>query len=277
MSEATTGAVTYIRVSTRKQVEMGEGLAIQAERIHNFCKKNGINVIAEFSDDGISGSLGIDERAGLDKMLRFCAENKNSVDAVIVDKIDRLSRDVMVYFSVEKELKKLGIKLLFACTESLNGDSEETWLQKGMLSMFAQYERKNIVKRITDGLDKKSKLGMKPCGRQPLGYRFARDGKETEVVKPQARIVHKIYEMRADGMTIDEIHETLAADPRVEEVLGKPITRGRIFTVLKNDFYIGIVTYSSHKIQGTHPPIIERSLWLEVNGELPNVDKIDSI
>jgi len=87
--------VSYRRVSTEKQVLEGEGLDIQLDRIKEFCTHNGYNLIfnddTDFVDEGISGAKETVDRPGIINLLAYCKEH--SIKYVIVDKVDRLSRE----------------------------------------------------------------------------------------------------------------------------------------------------------------------------------------
>src|SRR5689334_9449296 len=82
-------AAIYTRVSTEDQTE-GYGLDVQIERCRAQAVAKGWNVVAEFSDPGISGTKGANERPGLSALLE--AAQKQEIDTVIVLALDRLGR-----------------------------------------------------------------------------------------------------------------------------------------------------------------------------------------
>ena len=57
-------AVGYIRVSTISQAEKGQSLKTQQKAIENYCKKENLNLIEIYRDEGISGGS-VDNRPAL--------------------------------------------------------------------------------------------------------------------------------------------------------------------------------------------------------------------
>jgi hypothetical protein len=79
--------VAYYRVSTKGQGESGLGLEAQREYIRIAAEAQGWDVVAEFEDVGVSGSIHPLERPASAKAF---ADGR----PVVVAKLDRLSRDV---------------------------------------------------------------------------------------------------------------------------------------------------------------------------------------
>ena len=85
-------AVSYLRVSTQKQGKSGLGLDAQREAIARFAKTEGIELVGEHVEiETAKGSDALDRRPQLKAAL---AKAKLVGGAVIVAKLDRLSRDV---------------------------------------------------------------------------------------------------------------------------------------------------------------------------------------
>jgi DNA invertase Pin-like site-specific DNA recombinase len=85
-------AVAYIRVSTAKQGRSGLGLEAQRDAIERFAASEGLEVVAIFTEvETGKGSDALDRRPELARALAAARKLKT---AVIVAKLDRLSRDV---------------------------------------------------------------------------------------------------------------------------------------------------------------------------------------
>lgn len=82
--------VMYRRVSTSEQGRSGLGLEAQAAAIANFCNAESFALVGDFQDTA-SGKLPVDQRPGLAAALGTAAKLRC---AVVVSKLDRLSRDV---------------------------------------------------------------------------------------------------------------------------------------------------------------------------------------
>jgi len=100
----------YVRVSTRRQAKEGNGLAAQLDRMEAFAAANDIKIVELYEDvASASGERSLGRRGDLQAVLRRAAEAKLPI---LVDRIDRLSRDV----SVLKQLLKPGLRIYSAST-----------------------------------------------------------------------------------------------------------------------------------------------------------------
>ena len=77
----------YLRVSTDEQT-----LANQRRELTAAAERHGWQVVAEFSDAGISGSKGRDQRQGFDRLMQGIA--RREFDMVASWSVDRLSRSL---------------------------------------------------------------------------------------------------------------------------------------------------------------------------------------
>src|SRR4051794_36695737 len=62
------GAVSYLRVSGKGQVD-GDGFERQRAAITRFANRNGLQLLAEYRDEGISGTKELEDRPGLAALL----------------------------------------------------------------------------------------------------------------------------------------------------------------------------------------------------------------
>src|SRR6187200_814188 len=88
-----TKAVSYLRVSGQGQVQ-GDGFERQRTAIAKFAKAAKYEVVDEFRDEGVSGTKELEHRPGLAALLDRV--ESNGVKVVLVERADRLARDLMV-------------------------------------------------------------------------------------------------------------------------------------------------------------------------------------
>ncbi len=81
--------VIYARVSTKEQQEEGYSVPAQLKAIREFCRKEGLDPAAEFTEAESAGKAG---RRGFGEMLCFL-EDHPEVRLVVAHKLDRLYRN----------------------------------------------------------------------------------------------------------------------------------------------------------------------------------------
>lgn len=119
-------AAGYTRVSSFMQVEDGNSLDDQAARIARTVAEHGWELIEVFADPARSGRN--EQRPQLARLLR--AVRKNQVDVVVIDRIDRLSRNLFGLLSTVQYFKSHGVRLV-SLRESI--DFTTSW---GRLVMY---------------------------------------------------------------------------------------------------------------------------------------------
>jgi site-specific DNA recombinase len=102
----TTKSVIYARVSTDEQAAKGYSLPTQIEACRKYAQEKGFQIVGEFADDITGVKL---DRPKLDEMRELIA--RDSVKAVIVYDLDRLSRKAIHQFLLEEEFVKRGAEV----------------------------------------------------------------------------------------------------------------------------------------------------------------------
>src|SRR5262245_9313824 len=97
-------AAIYLRVSTDKQT-----VENQSRELRQIAERRGWEVVAEYTDAGISGAKGRDQRPGLDQMLKDASRRK--FDVVMAWAIDRLGRSLIDLLGTIQGLEACGVDL----------------------------------------------------------------------------------------------------------------------------------------------------------------------
>jgi DNA invertase Pin-like site-specific DNA recombinase len=209
-------AVGYVRVSTDEQTTSGAGLDAQLHALREHCDKHGIELVATFSDEGVSGAAALDKRPGL-------LDAVNAVERggiLLVSKRDRLSRDPVSAAVVERMVAKRRGRIVSAAGEGTDGDAPTDVLLRRIVDAFAEHERLVIAARTRAALKAKARKGER-VGPLPLGYvadkpaRHLRPDDESAAillpVEEELETVALIKDLRAAGRSMRAIAAELTA------------------------------------------------------------------
>ena len=146
--------VGYYRTSSQVNVK-GDSRTRQSVSVKNYSKSKGWNVKGEFYDV-ISGTTNILERNEFVKMLGYCEEN--SIDTILFEGSDRLSRDLIVNETSYEYLTKLGYTLISVKNDKSFTDTTPTGiLIRQILSTISSFEKNNLVEKLRVSRERKSK------------------------------------------------------------------------------------------------------------------------
>ena len=197
--------VGYVRVSTDDQ---NLGPDAQRSALAKWCAANGAQLVAVHEDIGVSGGAALDERPGL---LAALADVKaRGAGVLLVAKRDRLARDIVVAAMVERLAERDGARVLTADGTG-NGEGPEAMLMRGIVDVFAQYERALIRSRTKAALAVKKARGER-TGSVPYGFRLAADGVHLVADDVEARAVALARQLRAEGAALRTIGARLLAE-----------------------------------------------------------------
>ena len=146
--------VGYYRTSSTTNVK-GDSRTRQSVSVKNYSKTKGWNVKNEFYDV-ISGTTHILERKEFVEMLSYC--EINSIDTILFEGSDRLSRDLLVNEYSYEYLSKLGFTLISVKNDRSFTDTSPTGiLVRQILSTISSFEKNNLVEKLRVSRERKSK------------------------------------------------------------------------------------------------------------------------
>src|SRR5580658_9345960 len=178
----------YTRVSTEEQKRSGAGLAAQRSAIHRACTDRGYELLDIIEDAGWSAkSL---DRPGIVCVLDDLDTGR--ADALMVAKLDRLSRSLMEFSGLMERSRSNGWAIV-ALDLGVDTSTPAGEMMANVLATFAQFERRLIGQRITEALAQKKAAGV----------RLGRPSSLSEAV------VRRIVTDRANGWTLQAIADKL--------------------------------------------------------------------
>ena len=166
----------YVRVSTQRQADEGESLAVQQRQITGYAQMIGVEAPTFFVEEGVSGTKPLSERpAGLDLLATM-----QRGDVIVCAKLDRMFRSALDALQMVKEFKAKGVSLHLI---DLGGDVAGNGISKlffTIISAVAEAERDRIVQRILDVKTDQRRRGKHLGGSRPFGYQVNEDGALTK-------------------------------------------------------------------------------------------------
>jgi DNA invertase Pin-like site-specific DNA recombinase len=200
-------AHAYLRVSGKGQVD-GDGFPRQLKAIREYAAAHDMKIVNVYREEGVSGTKESADRPAWSELMT--ALHSNGVKIVIVEKLDRLARDLMVQETIVADLRKYGFELVSVAEPDLMANDPTRILVRQMMGAVAQYEKSQIVLKLRGArLRKRAKEGR--CeGRKPYGYY---DG--------ESAALDRVKALRAEGLGYDRVAVRLNEE-KVPTRTGKP-------------------------------------------------------
>lgn len=195
----------YMRVSTEQQANDGGSLETQKEIIERWIKDRGAKLIMIEADIGISGTLAIDKRPGLAKILR----NIRQGEMFLAIAMSRLARNHYEAINIIQLILKRGAR--FASIEEGYDTSTmigETTMQ--IMSAISALQAKQISQYSRESAAAFKRLG-RHTGGIPYGYKkkSSEPGSGLEEDPEQQQVITLIRDMRKNKMTFAAIAKEL--------------------------------------------------------------------
>ena len=196
-----------------------------------------------FEDEGFSG--GNLQRPAFQEMMRQV--RKKRYQAIVVYRLDRISRNISDFTGLIDELTKLGVSFV-SIREQFDTSTPMGRAMMFIISVFSQLERETIAERIRDNMIELAKTGRWLGGNAPIGFqsepvsKVTVDGKmrksyQLVPIPEEAEIPKQIFDLytKADSLTAVEA-ELLRQ--RIKTRQGKDFTRFSIKSILQNPVYL---------------------------------------
>ena len=245
MKKNTDSIAIYSRKSkfTGKGESIGNQIELCKEYIRAHYGDDALDNLMVYEDEGFSG--GNLNRPDFKKMMAAAKERK--FKAVIVYRLDRISRNISDFSSLIEELARLDIAFV-SIKEQFDTGSPMGRAMMYIASVFSQLERETIAERIRDNMHELAKAGRWLGGTTPTGFesegeeKVTVDGKKKKTFKlklvPQeAEIVRLIYDLFTETNSLT-MTEAELMKRRIVTRNGNYFTRFSIKAILQNPVYM---------------------------------------
>src|SRR5262249_16486585 len=176
-----------------------DGFERQLQSIKAYAASHGIRIVQVFEEKGLSGGTDLENRPALMALLEALAAN--GVRLVLIEKLDRLARDLMVQETIIGDFRKRGFQLVSVMEPDLLEDDPTRKMMRQIFGAIAEYEKDMIVAKLR-GARQRTRTRVGRCeGRKPYGTRPG----EPEAIK-------RMRALRASDQTFQAIAAALNAE-----------------------------------------------------------------
>jgi DNA invertase Pin-like site-specific DNA recombinase len=171
--------VNYLRVSSLGQKD-GDGFERQADALKRFCDAHSLTRVTAFHESCTGTSDAVD-RPQFAKMMEFIAQRnvedpavRNPIKAIVVERMDRLARDLMVSEMLLKSVRECGLQVFSADQGAItdmasDGGDPTRVLVRQLMGAIAQWEKSVLVKKLKLARDRIKASGKHCEGTKPYG------------------------------------------------------------------------------------------------------------
>jgi site-specific DNA recombinase len=268
-------AIRYLRFS---QLGQSNG-SIERQELYTdqYLQYNNIQLVDSFIDRGKSAKTF--DRPDFIKLQAFIAKHYKSVDYLLVDQLDRFSRDAGEAMNMVKQFQKKYSIQIISVTEGIvfDYDTPGSFFRAGLQLLLAEEDNINRSIKVRGGLyTARAKEGRFLTREKPFGYSKVGEGKQRhlEVNEVEAKIVKTIYDMYLRDVPLYKIRE-MAYQSGFDRKGNMAIDR-----VLANPVYAGLVRVEPFKdlpgglFPAIHEPIVDKTTWTMVQSKMKKADKV---
>ena len=247
----------YIRVSTTHQIDK-DSIPMQRNDLVSYARLMlNTDDYAIFEDAGYSGKN--TDRPNFQKMMSQI--RSGAFTHLLVWKIDRISRNLLDFSSMYKELKELGV-VFVSKNEQFDTSTAMGEAMLKIVLVFAELERNMTSERVSATMISRASNGQWNGGRIPFGYDYDYENKTFSINKQESAVVKLIHDKYEEMQSLVQearyLNEHNFTTREGNE--WSPVT---LLIILRNIFYCGDYQYNTLK-EGNRQKIKNRSEWIIV-------------
>ena len=239
-------AVIYARYSSQKQND--ESIEQQIDVCQEYAAQHNLTIIGTYADRATTGTD--DKREQFQRMIQDA--ELGTFGTIVAYKSNRISRKMLQAMLYEEQLKRCGVRIVYAKEEY--GDTVSGRFMLRSMMNLNQFYSENLGEDVKRGMTMGAKEG-KAMSVPPFGYKI--ENGQFAVDDEQAKTVRKVFEMYADGYAVSEIAEAIKGTRRTN---GKPLGEHSVRDMLTKRMYIGEYSWNGI-IYNNVEPIIARDLF----------------
>ncbi len=259
-------AIAYARVSSKEQEKEGFSIAAQQKLLRQYASEQGFDLVREFVDVETAKRAG---RTGFGEMLGFFKKNAAKCRVLLVEKTDRLYRNLKDYvvlddFDLDIHLVKEGQTL------SRDSRSSEKFMH-GIKVLMAKNYIDNLSEEARKGMIEKAEQGIWPSY-APLGYKNVEGIHGKKIIVPDlelAPLVKRLFILCAEGTrSIKELAKQIGNEGLNRGGSRTPMPTATAHKILRQPIYMGEFEWAGKMYKGSHEQLVPRDLWEHVQNVL---------
>ena len=225
----------YCRVSTKKDEQLNSYENQKAYYTEKIMANPNWTMADIFADEGITGTSACKRKDFL-RMIRQCRKGK--IDMILAKSVSRFARNTLDTISYTRELRSLGIAVIFE-EQNINSIYPESEFLIALHAAFAQSESESISANVRWGKRQSIKDGKVTFQYKTLlGYEKGPDGNPV-IIPEEAETVRRIFEWYLAGKSVRDIRLTLVAGGFRNAVGTTDWTTSNLRSILTNEKYCG--------------------------------------
>ena len=179
-----------------------------------------------------------DNRPELQRLINDCKDG--IIDTILTKSVSRFGRNTAETISLLRELKAIGVRIIFE-NEEIDTSKYESEFLITLIEAFAQEESYNRSENILWGLKKGMKDGTSQLyNRKCFGYRKNKNG-GLEICPEEAKTVRLIFDLYLQGSSILSIIKELESKEILTPSGKKKWCNQSVVKILTNEKYMGNV------------------------------------
>ena len=182
-----------------------------------------------YADSGITGTS-VDKREDFKRMMADCRKGK--IDRILVKSILRFARNTKDCLAAVRELKELGVSVLFE-EQGIDTARVSSEMVTAIMASLAQKQSESISGNTNWGIQRRMENGKFRISNPPCGY--ALENGVLSATQDGCAVVQFIFDSYLSGQNSRVISDKL----NEEDALGKTWTRKTVDYILQNERYAG--------------------------------------
>ena len=239
----------YARVSSSSEDQLNS-YRVQNQYYSELISNNpDWEMVDIYADEGITGTS-VEKREDFQRMMQDCRKGK--IDRILVKSISRFARNTKDCLAAVRELKELGVSVLFE-EQGIDTARVSSEMVTAIMASLAQKQSESISGNVQWSIQHQMEAGKYKLRTAPFGY-TVRNG-ELTVNEAEAPIVQDIFNAYLSGANTKEICDRLNA----QQGSSRKWLRREIDYILMNERYAGNAIFQKKYTRAELPRTVKRN------------------